>query len=86
MHVVELFNVVIPDTFKDDMHAVELFNVVIPDTFNIHVVVLFKVVVPEIFKFAVTFASDVFIDKYSVELTGSSYLSILWNVAISSVK
>ncbi len=27
-------NVVIPDTFNDDIHVVELFNVVVPDIFN----------------------------------------------------
>ena len=33
-----LFNVVIPDTLKDDMHVVELFNFVVPDTFKLLVV------------------------------------------------
>jgi hypothetical protein len=33
--IIVLFdNVVIPDTFNDDLHVVALFNVVLPDTFN----------------------------------------------------
>ncbi len=28
-------NVVIPDTFNDDMHVVALFNVVFPEIFNV---------------------------------------------------
>ena len=66
--------IVNPDTFNEDMHDVTLFNVVTPDTFNddIHDVTLFNVVVPDIFKFAVTFTPDVFIEKYSIALIGSS--------------
>ena len=45
------FNVVNPDTFKDDIHVVIPFNLVMPDTFNdeLHVEALFKVVEPETF-------------------------------------
>ena len=28
------FNVVVPDTFNDDLHVVVLFNIVVPDTYN----------------------------------------------------
>ena len=34
MHVVLLFNLVVPDTFNELLIVVILFNVVIPDTFN----------------------------------------------------
>ena len=32
--VVELFNVVVPDTFNDDVHVVVLFYIVVPDMYN----------------------------------------------------
>jgi hypothetical protein len=57
-NVAALFNVVVPDTYNDDMlhhmhhmHDVELFNVVVPVTLNdgIHVVIFDNVVVSDTF-------------------------------------
>ena len=50
-NVVELFNVVEPDTFNDDIIVAELFNVVEPDTFNddTNVVLFDNVVEPDTF-------------------------------------
>ncbi len=33
--MVLLDNVVIPDTFNEDIHDVELFNLLVPDTFKL---------------------------------------------------
>ena len=42
VHVVVLFNVVLPDTFNDDVHVVALFDLVVPDIYN-DVFILFHI-------------------------------------------